>query len=43
MEQPKNNQTAKTYGKLSKRRPEDPKKVRTNWNEIKGFKPSKFK
>jgi len=36
-------QPTKTYGKLSKRRVEDPKKVRVNWDEIKGFKPSKFK
>lgn len=30
-------------GKGDNRRPEDPKKVRTNWDEIKGFKKSKFK
>jgi hypothetical protein len=32
-----------TNGKTSKRRQENIKKVRTNWSEIKGFKPSKFK
>lgn len=31
------------YGKGSKRRKEDLKKVRKNWDGIKGFKPSKFK
>lgn len=33
----------KKYGKGSGRRKEDPKKVRTNWEEIKGFKKGKFK
>ena len=41
-EQPKQT-PQKTYGKTSKRRREDPKKVRTNWDEVKGFRPSKFK
>ena len=30
-------------GKGSGRRKEDPKKVRSNWDNIAGFKPSKFK
>lgn len=33
----------KVYGKTSKRRPEDPKKIRSNWDDIKGFGKSKFK
>lgn len=33
----------KVYGKTSKRRQEDPKKVRKNWDDIKGFRPSKYK
>jgi stalled ribosome alternative rescue factor ArfA len=41
-EQPKQPPTKK-YGKGSGRRKEDPKKVRTNWEEIKGMRPSKFK
>ncbi len=30
-------------GKGSNRRPEDPKKVRINWDGIKGFGKSKYK
>ena len=41
-EQPKQS-PKKSYGKGSGRRKEDIKKVRTNWDEISGFKPSKFK
>ena len=33
----------KKVGKGSNRRTEDPKKVRTNWDDIKGFSKSKFK
>jgi hypothetical protein len=33
----------KTYGKGSNRRPEDFRKVRTRWDDIKGFQKSKFK
>jgi len=33
----------KQYGKGSSRRKEDIKKVRDNWDNIKGMKPSKFK
>ena len=32
----------KKYGKGSGRRRENPKKVRQNWDDIKGFKKSKF-
>lgn len=32
-----------TAGKGSKRRKENPKKVRQNWNNIKGFRASKYK
>lgn len=31
-----------TAGKGSGRRQEDPKRVRKNWDGIKGFRPSKF-
>jgi hypothetical protein len=33
----------KSGGKGSNRRKENIKEVRKNWDEIKGFKPSKFK
>jgi hypothetical protein len=39
MDKPTNKPAA---GKGSGRRQEDPKKVRKNWNGIKGFRPSKF-
>jgi hypothetical protein len=32
-----------TSGKGSERREEDPKKIWKNWDDIKGFKKSKFK
>ena len=43
MSDPKPPKHTSTNGKTSKRREEDPKKVRVNWDEIKGFKPSKYK
>jgi hypothetical protein len=42
-EQSKSQQPTKKFGKGSNRRKEDIKKLRTNWEEIKGMRPSKFK
>jgi hypothetical protein len=33
----------KQYGKGSNRRPENFRKVRDNWDDVVGFRPSKFK
>jgi hypothetical protein len=38
----KGNNKKPAYGKGSERRIEDFRKVQTNWDEIKGFRPSKF-
>ena len=38
-----NKKDIKKYGKGSKRRKEDFKKILTNWDDIKGFGKSKFK